>query len=342
MKKTLKKAISSILLLSLFATTLTAAAAPAAPAQTNENQSIDYESLADAISERYYLDEELKKIGLSIDSIFSLPKQDENFYKEAAELTADILPQSNTRSLPTKTVQTLEAQRLAYAGKMAKWSISKNPSLSEEKEVVYMYLSHYVDVRLPLDASNGISNNSEGNNVFAKYIQDFDRQTYDLYLSKGSAFRAVQRIKNILLWGKDAPKSIIDSTEWLVNQKKTVLNLITNIGSGTITTLDGIDAFDDFAKALKAGKSPEAIINDVIDSFRPKFGVRAETIGRSFSGIIFSTLSGSLEPHAPLISLLNIYIDLLIDIFDRANFAAMRSYFNFRLYDRMDAYYKGY
>lgn len=156
MNKTIKKAISSLLLLSIFTTTLTASAA--VPAQTNGSLGTDYENLANAISERYYLDEELKKIGLSIDSIFSLPKQDENFYKEASELTADILPQRDTRSLPTKTVQTLEAQRLAYAGKMAKWSISKNPSLAEDKEVVYMYLSHYVDVRLPLDVSNGFRN----------------------------------------------------------------------------------------------------------------------------------------------------------------------------------------
>lgn len=340
MNKTIKKAISSLLLLSIFTITLTASAA--VPTQTNGSLGTDYENLANAISERYYLDEELKKIGLSIDSIFSLPKQDEKFYKEAAELTADILPQRDTRSLPTKTVQTLEAQRLAYAGKMAKWSISKNPSLAEDKEVVYMYLSHYVDVRLPLDVSNGISNNSKGNNVFAKYIQVFDRQTYDLYLSKGSAFRAVQRIKNMLLFVKNTPNSIIDSTEWLVNQKKTILSAITNIGSGTITAIDGKNAFNDFSSALKAGKSPDAIISDVIESFKPKFGDRAETIGLSFSSIIFSTLSGTLEPHAPLIALLNIYIDLLIDIFDRANFAAMRSYFNFRLYDRMDAYYKCY
>lgn len=329
------KKITSMLLLS--GMLVTAPTSVQASDSTSSSENIDYELLADAVSERTYLDEELNKIGLSVDKIFELPKMDEQFYNETTALTQDIWEDSSSYELEP-TVQTLEAQRLAYAGKMARWSKSKNPTVNEQQEVIYMYLSHYVDVPRPLAASNGISNNSTG--LLAQYIRNRDREAYDLYLSRGSGIQAAKNIKNLISFGASAPGDVKDSINWLRGEKRKV-ELIGHGGEIILDAIDGVQAFNSIQESMQAGKSPEDIIDSVRERLQPKYGEMSEEIAKGFSEIVFSIAAGNLTPQGAIITATGIAFDLSMNIYDTLTFIGMRIDFSARYSGRFDYYMTG-
>lgn len=325
----------------LMSTLLTASFISSAmlPVQASSSaDSIDYEMLADLVSERTYLDEELNKIGLSIDEIFSLPKMDEQYYTDAAALSNETLKFSPSAYADEPTVQTLEAKRLAYAGQMAQWSMARNPQLNTQQEVVYMYLSHYVDVPQPLSSSNGISNNSEG--LLAKYITKSDREAYELYLSRGNTVQAVKNIKNLISLGISAQGDIKDAAKWMKERKGRIKGLGLS-GELGLDIRDARLAFGDIKESMEAGESAEATINAVIKRLQPKYDEMAVDISYGLIGIVSSIAAGNFSTMGLIITSAGIAIDLMTNIYDRLFFIGMRIDFSFRYSKRFDYYMSG-
>lgn len=331
----IEKIISMLLLSGMLVTVSTSVHASTTSAKSLEN--IDYELLADAVSERAYLDKELNKIGLSVDEIFELPKMDTQFYNEATTLAQDILEDSSSYELEP-TVQTLEAQRLAYAGKMARWSKSKNPTVNEQQEVVYMYLSHYVDVPRPLAEINGISNNSMG--LLARYIKNKDRETYDLYLSKGNGIESANKIKKLISFGASAPGDVKDTITWFKGERRKVQGLGL-AGELFFDVSDGKEAYNIIKESMKSGKTPEEIISSVRKRLQPKYGAVSKEIAEGFTGIVFSIAAGNLTPQGVIISATGIVYDLAVNLYDTLNFIEMRIDFSARYSGRFDYYMTG-
>lgn len=246
------------------------------------------------ISERHYLDNEYSKIGLSIDEILKLPQMDSNFYNRAKVLTEDVLPEPISTYADEPTVQTLEAQRFAYAGKMAQWSVAQKPGRNEDQEVVYMYLSHYVDVPRPLAPENGISSNSN-DGVLAKYICQYDRDTYDLYLSKDASLQAARDIKNLISFGYSSPSTAKDARTWMKGHK-TVVNTSINGGNVGLTAVSGKQAFEVIKTEMQGRKTPEQIIEAVRTSLDPTYGELSKSMAQEFAGLVFSVASQSVTP----------------------------------------------
>lgn len=339
MKLQFKKYIKNLTCLTLVTCLLLSNSATAFAAEPVGSQDVDFDLLADLISERTYLDKELANIGMSLDKIFALPKMDDSFYEEVEALTKDVMPNSVSAYADEPTIQTLEAQRFAYAGKMAQWSVAQKSGRIIEDEVVYMYLSHYVDVPQPLDISNGISNNSE-NNTLGKYICQYDRDTYDLYLSKGSALQTARDIKNFVSFSYNSYSGVDSAISWAKNMEINV-KLLANFGGGGVTATCGAAAFDIIEKGLKGGQTPEQILEDVTVSLDPTYGEASRSIALEILSFVFSTLGESLTTTGTIISLASVYIELSTAILDKANFAAMRSYFSFRWADRFDYWMYG-
>lgn len=335
MNTRLRKCVNKLLHVSMVSGLLFANIISVAASDVKANTT-DLNLLADLVSERHYLDQELADIGMSLDEIFELPQQDENFYAEVEKLTEGVLLEPITTYSNEETKQTTEAQRLKYAGEMAKWSVSQKPGRNYNQEVVYMYLSHYVDVPSPLSDYNGISNNSTGN-VLAKYICQMDRNAYDIYLSKGASYQAVRNINNLVDFTTSSSDSAKDALNW-IKDKKTLVGYIEE-GIDTKLTIDsGGEALDAISNAMQNNISPEEITKSVTDSLTPKYGDKAEEIALESVAIVFDLVKGKATPFGMIITAAGITVDLSTKLLDQLNFISMRIDFSYR-WDKRFSYF---
>jgi hypothetical protein len=337
MKKSILRGITSFMLvLSLVSmSSLTTLAAP--------SNDIDFELLAKAISQRYYVDLEMEKLGLDLNEMLELPKR-EGFFEEAENLLSDVKPISSGASRNMQALSeevTIEAKRLKYAGEMATWSVSKNPNLDYDKEVLYMYLSHYIDVRQPLHSSNGISDNSKGP-IYAKYITNSDRKDYTNYISRGSANKSAKRLTDLLVWVHGTGNDLKGVCEHLFEASKAANELV-DLGTSLVLKVDDVkDFIESFNVYYSSGDSAEVIINKLNTDFEGRFGAdKTKLMTKETIGFVGSVIGG-LGPVAMYTALLDVQVDLGYTLMDEANFMALRSSYNFRLYDRLKYSYTVY
>lgn len=301
---------------------------------TSSNDEIDFELLADGVSATQQLSEEYAKLGIDLNDLLRLS------YRE--DFNQDAIAYVNKKSLDLPVSynesvgRTLEADRLAYAGKMAKWSMSINPKVTDiNKETVYMYLSHYVDVQSPLDISNGIDNNSNMSNVWAKFIVPYDRETYDVYLAKGKARQAFTAIANSLTYFTGKRQLLKDTKDAVLGIQPVVATKTAYLtGQAGLTVVDGMNLFKTYKECYDNGKNVEETINAVKEMVSPKQGISNETIALQFVSLMLSPTPLTLD-----VIMMNFYIELGTNLMDRANYLSMRMYFNFRMYDRMNYKY---
>lgn len=197
-----------------------------------------------------------------------------------------------------------------------------------------MYLSHYIDVREPLAPSNGIDLNSNMTNIWAKYITQYDRDTYDLYLSKGSS--------------KEKFKFFTDSMVFVASNKSTFINGVSiarNLNNiiplqiGKFVVEAGVakdditNLYEQFEDAYKSGVSVESTIELISKQLKPKPGINPNTVAKQFIALVLAPNPLTLYGMA-----MTFYTELGYNIIDKANFLAMRMYYNFRVIDRM--YYR--
>ena len=293
-------------------------------------EGIDFELLADGISEKQKLDAEYAKIGVNLDELLSLPVRDD-FQQAGQTYIQEGLKNISVVYNTENETRTLEADRIAYAGQMAYWSKTKNSSVDVERETLYMYLSHYVDVREPLAESNGIILNSNKSNIWAKYITDYDRQTYDLYISRGTnkeKFKAFTDTIQFISGNKDTFKSGVDYAK---NLRNITRPQISDLASSIITVDDGVELFNTYKKAYMNGASVEDTIKLLSDQLEIKQGIDNKSIAKQFVGLLMAPTPLTLYGMA-----VSFYTELGYNLIDRANFLSMRMYYNFRMYDRMN------
>lgn len=315
----------------VFSSTATVYASQPVP---NSDLNIDFELLADGVSEKQKLDAEYAKIGIDLDDLLSLPVRED--FQQAGEAYFQEAVKSNPAVYSAKAEErTLEAERIAYAGKMAKWSKSKGVSVPLELETVYMYLSHYVDVREPLAESNGIELNSNMSNIWAKYITDYDRETYDLYLSKGTNKEKIKAFTDSMLFVAMDRGVFAEGVSLAKGLRRDVAAQITELtGSGSITADDAIHLFITYKDAYTSGNSVEETIKLISDQLEPNQGIQSKTIAKQFVALLIAPTPLTLYGMA-----MTFYTELGYNLIDRANFLAMRMHFNFRMYDRMNYMY---
>lgn len=111
-----KKITCMVLMTGLVITSTTTAFA--SDKATNVGEEIDFELLADGISEKQKLDAEYAKIGVDLNELLKLPVRED--FQQAGkayfEETASTTPTVYSEVYETRT---LEAERIAYSGKMA-------------------------------------------------------------------------------------------------------------------------------------------------------------------------------------------------------------------------------
>lgn len=146
-----------------------------------------YQFVGDVISETTHISQALDEIGLSLQQIMDLPTPTTSFSNDADQYTTRLYRSSAQEAIP----ETLLGDRISHVTKMADQSVRRNPNLhlNPHMEVVYMYLSHYVDVRVPSDITSPVNSNSLGGTL-GMYILPIDRRSYDIYMQRGSAARA--------------------------------------------------------------------------------------------------------------------------------------------------------
>lgn len=299
------------------------------------DEEIDFELLADGISEKQKLDAEYAKIGVNLDELLSLPVR-EDFQQAGEAYVQEAL--SNTPAVynAEDDARTLEADRIAYAGKMAYWSKTKNPSVNVQRETLYMYLSHYVDVREPLAESNGIDINSNRSNIWAKYITDYDRQTYDLYISKGISKEKFKAFTDTILFVSGNKGTFENGVNFAKGLRTNIASQIADLSvNGIITYDDGAELFKTYKNATTSGASIEDTVALLTEQLAPKQGIDSKSIAKQFVGLLMAPTPLTLYGMA-----VSFYAELGYNLMDRANFLAMRSYFNFRMYDRMNYKYQ--
>lgn len=302
-------------------------------ASTNiSNEGVDFELLADGISAKQKLDSEFKKIGINLDDVLKLPQR-EDFMQEGKRYIESTKNKNIAFYNVEDETRTLEAERLAYAAKMAKWSQSVNPSVDINKETLYMFLSHYIDVPYPLDASNGIDTNSTSNNIYGKFITQYDRDTYNLYISRGAAKRGFESYMNTINFALNV-KDLSNTVNTVKDAGKVLTqNIFQLTGEMGMTASNGEKLYSSYKTAHIEGKSLEETVELLASQIEPKPGISGRTIAESFVGLLLTV--GTMGPVAIPMMLMNLYIDLGLNLYDKANFYGMRMYFNFRLYDRM-------
>lgn len=161
----------------------------------------------EVLSSIFATEESLNEHGLSLKQFTGFQQKSSDFYK-----ILDAILSSMDRDMPLTEEQKKEAEKKlekarkisdkwVYASQMAKENMQRDGNAKDvNKETLYMYLSHYVDIRTGvLDTVNpNISNDG----YFSAWIVNDDRRAYDQYVSKAlsgeKTFTAVKAVKSFI------------------------------------------------------------------------------------------------------------------------------------------------
>lgn len=188
------KKVFPILLSMLLLLTMTSNVPAADETQVND--------IVDDINSIYAI---LDYLGFDVKMIMELPDKSDDFYADLdtysqeikdtyADLYAEVKQETpSSQEILDELIYIAESKGNAmdYAYKMAQWSINDLgwPADAINQEAVYMYLSHYIDrqgtfwdTMDPARLNDGPSVSDDG--YFAKYITDYDREAFDIYMTK--------------------------------------------------------------------------------------------------------------------------------------------------------------
>ena len=231
-------------------TALGAAGLPTATAATPAADRIDYGLAAEIITAAWEADEALDRIGLTPADL-ELPERDDDLYEQvAAGLDAWLDAQSGTRAAAVPAVapraseeERLTAERLAYAGYIAQVNSARDRRAGAlDDEIVYMYLSHYVDV--PRGLLPGLADASNHNQYLSAWIADDDRFVYDRFLSTHGTLEHAHALK-------EAASTLVNLQGAITHPVREGLNAI----SGTAAGLDLVGGGKDLKSAFDAWRN---------------------------------------------------------------------------------------
>ncbi|NHT16919.1 hypothetical protein [Cellulomonas sp. IC4_254] len=186
--------------MALGVTTAVPATATAPPEPRSTTSPVDHTLVSEIVGESWAAAEALEQIGLTADDLV-LPERDDDLYAQVAVgLQAWLAEQAGEQAdgvaeVPVGARGTaasatrvgseeddLTRQRLAYALHIAEVNAKRDRRAGPiEREVVYMYLSHYVDT--PRGTLPGLDAHSDYHQYYAAWISDDDRMVYDRFLA---------------------------------------------------------------------------------------------------------------------------------------------------------------
>ncbi len=308
----------------------------------------------------------LDKFGISKEEVLSLPKREAAFYEYLNNYTNNILAQmpntQNARSMSEDFAESMNGKRMAYAVECAKWSMPRRPDYRNmpkssdkyreafNKEVAYMFMSHYIDVPNPFSGDN-VAEHSEGQ-LLAKWITDYCRNDYDEYFKRGNNIEWLQNILKATAMAADSKMSI----SALENAETNVATLLPSIAANGITAKDILTRYNikHNRSILKAIAEIQALdetefINKMKilqDELEDDLALWYDDLnGEEITSLVFATfgsvcamISGG-GVFAILLPFAGFYIDTYINLINRANWVAMRSYVRFRVGKRTYYYW---
>ncbi|HBF7094524.1 TPA: hypothetical protein KOU56_003608 [Clostridioides difficile] len=310
MKKTKLKVLSLTL-----ATTFLISTTVNSYAISAKSSDMDMNTVADVLTVSEEYSNALKDIGISVGELKDLTPKGSDFIQKCNSYLEKNMDIRKTYSEePIK--HTTNASQLSYAMSAAR----KNQEVGAPKyndEVVYMYLSHFVDF--------------EGDNYeegLCTYITKYDREAYDRYLSRGSTFRSANSMRsvitNLIALKGDLPSLCTTLAKEKASVVKTIVDMKSfEIDVQSVKSMVENDMFIFFKDAYSRHDTPEAIIEDVQGSMKIKYKDYNEQIGYMVLGLVFSALTFT-PPVMAMLAEVNLYSMVIKDIFDKANYAALQ------------------
>ncbi len=242
---------------------------------------VDHELVAETIATSWEVTDALDRVGLTADDLV-LPEREDDLYAEVAAglegWLAEQEPAATEPSVGAPAAQAraasegdrLTADRLAYSWSIAEVNAARDRYAGPiESEVVYMYLSHYVDT--PRGVYPGLGAHSDHSQYYAAWISDDDRRVYDQFLATNSS-----------LGGGNA---LVESAKALVGLKgafspETLANLRDLRGAlgGLYDVWDVGNGFGETVTAWRTylgstSEAPDRVVQSLVDG-----GVTGETL----------------------------------------------------------------
>lgn len=254
------------------------------------------ESRQTILTEVAYMNSLLAPYGVSVGDLASLPEKEEGFYEELARyanisvqdgaLDFSSMPTASTTpsvasSTPTYSGSatnfaeamdeaTLFGKRFEYAYYIAGVNKLRDPDAGDlEDEVVYMYLSHYIDM-ISADVGTAVDYNSNARK-FSAWITYYDREVYDSYLNVSGAGYAADKMRAAVVGIADLGTSIPNLSDAAISLAKSA-DFLTAAMTGLNSKLAAEDAknvgeaLGAFRVALDDDKTPEEVIGEVRDN----------------------------------------------------------------------------
>lgn len=290
MRATRRAGLAAGVVMALALTTagpVTAAPATTPPQDRAGAGPVDHALVSETLATAWEAAEALDRIGLTADDL-ALPERDDDLYAEVADGLAAWLEDQGTavaevpvgareqRSAPARASDEADAltrDRLAYSWHIAEVNAARDRRAGPmESEVVYMYLSHYVDT--PRGTYPGLGAHSNHDQYYAAWISDDDRRVYDQFLKTNST-----------LAGGNA---LVESAKALVGLKglpswETLTNLrdLRAAAQGWLdvrgTSSDLLDAVDAWRIYLgTTADAPEQVVQSLVDGRVPGDGLEDE------------------------------------------------------------------
>jgi hypothetical protein len=245
------------------------------------------------LTEIAYINALLAPYGVNAGDLASLPVKEEGFYEELAQY-ANISVQDGAldfSSMPTEsatsnatsssssysgsTVDPAEAldeaalfgKRFEYSYYIAGVNILRDPDASElDDEVVYMYLSHYIDM-IPADVGTTVDYNSNARK-YSAWITYYDREVYDSYLNASGAGYAADKMRAAVTGLANLGSSTYELSQVAKSLSKSANTVHTTITAADATLTpqeaEGVGiAIAELTEALSDDKTPEQVIAEV-------------------------------------------------------------------------------
>jgi hypothetical protein len=249
------------------------------------------------MSEVAFMNALLEPYGLDAAVLANLPEKEDGYYEELASYAniSDINGTLDFSSMPTESVPSgqtppalstpsapgsidvedlwaeseLLGGRFEYACYIAGINNSRDSYAGDYvDEVVYMYLSHYVDMQ-PVDRGTTLNYNSNARK-FSAWITNYDRQVYDSYLNVSQAGNAADDMREAAAGFLNLAGSTSELAHAAVALTKSA-NTVKILTTAANARLSGEEA-EELGEAIGAvvldlndDKTSEEIINDVID-----------------------------------------------------------------------------
>ena len=286
MKRSIK-----ILLTLLIITAMTISPISSVIAYAHSEQNTEEITEGKMLSEIAYINEFLKIYGLTFNDILKMQKRDQEFFTSLKNYnkvkSSDIRGKSNsilnntseTINEPDRTESDSLGRRYDYAKKMAEKNKKTDSNATElEKEIIYMYMSHFIDIPTGILSEVDPSISEEG--YFSLYITNDDRAAYELYFQKQgdkrnirdmcTGIKSIQDISNKEVY--EEILSVKDKVRDVFLESRSVFEGIKKIAQNSE---EGKEIYDMGKTYIEIGDTIKKVINDEYKSNDPKVVMEA-------------------------------------------------------------------